>query len=91
MTSQTQDEGGIAGVTRFVHNGDGQVLTRTAKSLAAGEGDQTTTYFYNTSSDDLGTKSAELATTRLLAGLEGVLHRPPRPWPAARKRRHLEK
>jgi YD repeat-containing protein len=45
----------------------GQTLTRTAKAPATGEGDQTTTYFYNTIDNTSGVQSAEKATTRLLA------------------------
>ena len=54
-------------MTEFTYNGDGQILTRTAKAPAAGEGDQTTAYFYNTIDNTNGVQSAERATTRLLA------------------------
>ena len=45
LTRTTEDDGGIGRVTEFTYNGDGQILTRTAKAPATGEGDQTTTYY----------------------------------------------
>jgi YD repeat-containing protein len=62
LTRVTEDDGGIGGVTEFTYNGDGQTLTRTAKAPATGEGDQTTTYFYNTIDNTNGHQSAEKAT-----------------------------
>jgi YD repeat-containing protein len=67
LTRVTEDDGGIGRVTEFTYNGDGQTLRRTAKAPATGEGDQTTTYFYNTIDNTSGVQSAEKATTRLLA------------------------
>ena len=67
LTRTTEDDGGIARVTELTYNGDGQVLTRMAKAPATGEGDQTTTYYYNTIDNTNGVQSAEKATTGLLA------------------------
>jgi YD repeat-containing protein len=55
----------------------GQTLTRTAKTPATGQGDHTTTCFYNTIDNTSGHQSAEKATTRLLAKVRYPDHNDP--------------
>lgn len=69
MTRLTEDggTGHLNRITEFTYNGSGQVLTGTAKSPAAGEGDQVTHYYYNTATE---AGPDNLATTGLLARIE---------------------